>query len=342
MCEIPVNIKERIEEIRQKSENIKPIVAIHSLAYNHESYIHDALEGFVMQKTNFPFVAIVHDDASTDKTADIIREYADKYPEIIKPIFEKENQYSKPGSPLEKIMQEAIEATGAKYVAMCEGDDYWTDPLKLQKQVDFLESHPDFGMCYTKVQRYYQNENRIIDTWGGISESFEDLLKANTIPTLTVVLRVNLRKRYLREIRPESKNWRMGDYPLWLFLAYNSKVKFINNPTGVYRILSESASHSKSYKNNLLFALSSGHITYHFSNLYNFDSSTKQIIICGIEMQLAVLDNDKAKISTLRSILKKQLNSTICIKERIKANMLLRFPTFMTYLLKHKYVLLNN
>lgn len=90
-----------------------------------------------MQKTDFPFVAIVHEDASSDGTAKVLGEYAEKYPDIIFPIFEKENQYNKQGSPITKIMQDAIDATGAKYVAMCEGDDYWTDPLKLQKQVLF-------------------------------------------------------------------------------------------------------------------------------------------------------------------------------------------------------------
>lgn len=128
--------------------NSNPLVVIPCITYNHEPYIRDALEGFVMQKTNFPFIAIVHDDASTDKTAEIIREYADNYPDIIKPIYETENQYSKKDGSLGKIIRDAIANSGAKYVAMCEGDDYWTDPLKLQKQVDFLESHPDYSMCF--------------------------------------------------------------------------------------------------------------------------------------------------------------------------------------------------
>lgn len=125
------------------------VVAIKCLAYNHEPYIRDCLEGFVMQKTNFRFVAIVHDDASTDKTADIIREYEAKYPEIIKPIYETENQYSKHDGSLGRIMDAAIDATGTKYVAMCEGDDYWTDPLKLQKQVDILEKDETLMACVT-------------------------------------------------------------------------------------------------------------------------------------------------------------------------------------------------
>lgn len=123
------------------------LVAIHCLVYNHEPYLRDCLEGFVMQQTNFPFVAVVHDDASTDASAMIIREYEEKYPNIIKPIYENVNLYKKNKHRLRQIMNDAIDATGAKYVAMCEGDDYWIDSLKLQKQVDFMENHLDCT-CY--------------------------------------------------------------------------------------------------------------------------------------------------------------------------------------------------
>ena len=128
---------------------VKPLVAIHCLVYNHEPYLRDCFEGFVMQQTNFPFVAIVHDDASTDNSAAIIREYEAKYPHIFKPIYEKENLYQKGGFILiNEVMNTAIEATGAKYVAKCEGDDYWTDPLKLKKQVDFMEANPEYSVCF--------------------------------------------------------------------------------------------------------------------------------------------------------------------------------------------------
>lgn len=113
-------------------------------AYNHGKYIRDAMEGFVMQKTNFKFEVLVHDDASTDNTADIIREYEAKYPEIIKPIYQTENQYSKGVKP--GITYQYPRAKG-KYIAFCEGDDFWTDPLKLQKQYDALEAHPEIDIC---------------------------------------------------------------------------------------------------------------------------------------------------------------------------------------------------
>ncbi|MCM1518458.1 MAG: glycosyltransferase [Pseudoflavonifractor sp.] len=135
----------------------KPLVAIWSLAYNHEPYIRDCLNGFVMQQTNFPFIAIVHDDCSTDGTTQIISEYAEKYPNIIKPIYEKENQWEKSDGSLDRIAHKALFESGAKYIALCEGDDYWTDPHKLQKQVAYMLEHPDCSICFHNVYVKYDN-----------------------------------------------------------------------------------------------------------------------------------------------------------------------------------------
>lgn len=111
-------------------------------AYNHERYIRDALDSFLMQKTDFVYEILVHDDASTDHTADIIREYEEKYPDIVKPIYQTENQYAKG-----VLTYFQYPRAKGKYYAFCEGDDYWTDPLKLQKQFDVLEAHPEVDMC---------------------------------------------------------------------------------------------------------------------------------------------------------------------------------------------------
>lgn len=131
-----------------------PLVSIRCLVYNHEPYLRQCLDGFVMQKTTFPFEAIVHDDASTDGSAAIIREYAEKYPNIIKPIYETENQFSK--GTIGKIVREAM-SPNSKYIAICEGDDYWTDPHKLQIQVSFLESHPDYFMSCHGYEQYFED-----------------------------------------------------------------------------------------------------------------------------------------------------------------------------------------
>ena len=131
-----------------------PLVTIRCTVYNHEPYLRQCLDGFVMQKTTFPFEAIVHDDASTDGSAAIICEYAEKYPDIIKPIYETENQYSK--GTLDRIIINATHPN-SKYIATCEGDDYWTDPNKLQLQVDFLESHPDFFFICHAFEFYFED-----------------------------------------------------------------------------------------------------------------------------------------------------------------------------------------
>lgn len=119
-------------------------VSIICNAYNHGKYIRDALNGFVMQKTDFKFEVLVHDDASTDNTADIIREFEEKYPELIKPVYQTENQYSK-NVWITDVYQ--LRRSKGRYIALCEGDDYWTDPDKLQKQYDALEAHPGVDIC---------------------------------------------------------------------------------------------------------------------------------------------------------------------------------------------------
>lgn len=226
-------------------------VSICCITFNHELYIRQCLDGFLMQKANFKFEILIHDDASTDDTANIIREYENKYPTIIKPIYQSENQFSKGGSVNAKFQ---YPRANCKYVALCEGDDYWTDPLKLQKQVDFLEENEDHCMVYTKVKYFFQSKNKFSkDSWGGRATSFDQLITNNTVATLTTVFRTDLLKAYIYEIRPELYDWKMGDYPIWLYFSLKSKIYFMNEVTAVYRVLSESASHSTDIKKREIF-----------------------------------------------------------------------------------------
>lgn len=127
-----------------------PLVSISCITFNHAGYIRDALEGFLMQKTSFPFEILINDDASTDGTADIIHEYENRYPDLIFPIYQAENQFSKGLRGLSSRFN--VPRARGKYIAICEGDDYWIDPLKLQKQVDFLEANPEYNMCWTRFK----------------------------------------------------------------------------------------------------------------------------------------------------------------------------------------------
>ena len=143
----------------------KPLVTVVSITYNHEQYIRDCLEGFLMQKTNFPVEIIIHDDASTDHTAEIIREYYEKRPDLFHVIIERENQFSQH----KNFTRQIYGLAKGKYIAMCEGDDYWIDPLKLQKQADLCEKDNNVVGC---VGYYIQDRNgtkRIIDYHNEIS-----------------------------------------------------------------------------------------------------------------------------------------------------------------------------
>ena len=231
-----------------------PLVSIITLAYNHGKYIRQCLDGFVMQVTDFPFEVIIHDDASTDDTADIIREYEQKYPDIIKPIYQKENQYSK---------RVPIGATylypkaQGKYIAECEGDDWWTDPYKLQKQVDFLESHPDYCMCTTSYSTYVMKDgtSRKVGKDGGREITLGNLMKKNLIGTLTVLYRREVLDSYLNEVLPVMPKFRMGDIPFWLYMASKGKIRELPYDTACYRILQSSVSHSTDFISSYEFLL---------------------------------------------------------------------------------------
>lgn len=135
-------------------------VSIICNAYNHANYIKDALEGFIMQKTNFAYEILIHDDASTDNTASIIRKYENKYPKLIKGIYQTENQYSK-GINITKTYH--LPRVNGKYIALCEGDDYWTDPLKLQKQYDKMEKNPQIDICAHAVTKIRASNGEKLD-----------------------------------------------------------------------------------------------------------------------------------------------------------------------------------
>lgn len=224
-------------------EGTVPLVHTRTMTFMHEDYIRDCIEGILMQKTTFPVLLLIHDDASTDKTAEIVKEYEQKYPALIKAYYQKENSYTKidKHSRREEFMSWRI----GKYEATCEGDDYWIDPLKLQKQVTFLEENKDYGLVGTSNKIYF--EQKTIYKTHKLKEadySFEDFVLGNRITTLTSCFRTDLLKRYLNEIKPENKGWYSGDYPMWMYMSKKMKVKILPDITAVYRKREESASNT--------------------------------------------------------------------------------------------------
>lgn len=215
-----------------------PIVSISCITYNHVNYIRAAIDGFLMQKTTFPFEILIHDDASTDGTEDIIREYERKYPDIIKPIYETENQWSKGirGSAVFNFPR----ARG-KYIALCEGDDYWTDPYKLQKQVDFMEANEEYSLCvggYIKKNETNGNTQVILKNGFGSDfngKGFTFTLSEMKTDWITKTLTVLLRKSDLDKIDlTVYKNPR--DTHLIYHLVKNKKAFYFKEIFGVFRM----------------------------------------------------------------------------------------------------------
>lgn len=223
-------------------DNTQLTLTVLCTSYNQVNYIRECLDGIVMQRCSYNWEAIVHDDASTDGTQDIIREYAQRYPDIIKPILQTENQYSKKDGSLRRILMNACKG---KYIANLEGDDYWTDPYKLQKQIDYLESHPECGLVRTDFDRYYQSENKLeqgmFDGMHGMTDTMQDyLLNARFAGPCTWVYRADIDKN--RVLLP-TKEYFNGDLTLLLEMCRCSTIKFLPDNTAVYRILDNSASH---------------------------------------------------------------------------------------------------
>lgn len=232
----------------------KYMVMIKCFTYQHVNYIEDTLKGFIMQKTDFPFIAVVVDDHSTDGTADIVRRYAEQYPDIIHAICLDENYYSqhKPKFPL---FQNIVDSS--KYIATCEGDDYWTDPLKLQKQVDILEADESLMACCTNCL--------VVDMQGNILEEkrVQPVVKENKqgryslrdffnqghqYPTLSVVYR-NTHRDEVRQKTTTMRNPYMGDWTLWIALLCFGDMYYLDEVTCAYRINPTSVTHNQSKQN---------------------------------------------------------------------------------------------
>lgn len=221
-------------------EDKEPLVSICCITYNHENYIRDAIEGFLIQNTSFPFEIIIHDDASTDNTANIIEEYANKYPDLFVTILQSENQWSKGGGSI--YARFVYPRARGKYIALCEGDDYWIDPLKLQKQVDFLENNPEYGLIHTgyKTSKGNVYKNQKFNKNGDYLKDF--LIGRKIIATLTILFSKKIYNQTPKFTIQEK--FKVGDLPLRIELAKTSKIKYLNDVTAVYRILDKSASHS--------------------------------------------------------------------------------------------------
>ena len=212
-----------------------PLVSIITFTYNHEKFIAKAIEGFLIQKTSFPIEVLINEDASTDGTAAIVRKYEAEHPEIIKGFYQAENQYSKGENPTAFYLSIAK----GKYIALCDGDDYWTDPLKLQKQVDFLKEHQDISACYHPAYQLFEKTGKfkgIIGRRTGGVYSFDETLYMQGLPLCSLMFRRNL---IPNPIPSWFYNVSAGDQALFFMLAKQGRIAFLENVSAVYRYHSQ-------------------------------------------------------------------------------------------------------
>lgn len=238
-------------------------VSICCLAYNHEKYIRKTLEGFVTQKTSFKYEVLIHDDCSTDNTVSIIKEYEEKYPDIIKPIYQDENKFSQ-GIKVSYTYQ--FPRAKGKYIAMCEGDDFWEDCTKLQKQYDALEKEKECSMSTHIVRRIYENgedsgvtqpkiatlekfrNSNILD----INFFFEQILVKDIIPfqTSSYFFRTEYVKEYIDNLSEYPQIKGVGDLPMLWFMLTKGSIFFIPDIMSSYRVNSNGSISEKMVKDN--------------------------------------------------------------------------------------------
>lgn len=208
--------------------SVKPLVSIWCLTYNFAPFIRQAMEGFLAQETDFPYEILIHDDFSTDDTVAVLREYQQKYPDKIRLLLEEANQGT-------KHLHRFLDKVRGDYVAICEGDDYWTDPHKLQKQLGFLREHPEYAMAFTACD---------IEENGVIVDAREPYKKVKTVSAGTVIVvggflcpsaSLVIKKEHLYTLPDYYFQADTADYPMQIHMASCGKVYYLPDHTCVYR-----------------------------------------------------------------------------------------------------------
>lgn len=280
-----------MEQVYTPTKDYK--VLVRCFTYNQSKYIEDALNGFAIQKTDFSFVCLVMDDASTDGEQEVIKAWMERECDLTQAenveieksfiilvphktnssctfafYFLKENLYGKGTKmPLVNPWRERCE-----YEALCEGDDYWTDPYKLQVQYDYMRTHPDCSMCYTMCKVYYEKQKKYGKNFGGPNTTFEEFMRSNTVPTLTVMYRTNEVLDYIKEIGPFGGGWPFSDYSAWLYYSQKGTICFMNRITGTYRYLEHSAYHGD-YEFKINFSKCASDMLMFFAKKYDYDTT---------------------------------------------------------------------
>jgi glycosyltransferase involved in cell wall biosynthesis len=258
------------------------IVSTIMITYNHEAFIDDAIKSVLDQKTNFNVELIIAEDCSTDNTRKICEKYAEQFPNKIKLVLSSVNIGANAN------FFQAYRIAGGKYIALCEGDDYWIDKNKLQKQVDFLNDNPDFGIVHTdvdmfyestgKITRNYNRENKITIPDGFVFDYLIVPLYPLFIKTATACFRREIADKYLDINVVLERKWKLGDLPLWLDISKHSKVHYLPESTAIYRLLNESASRSRNPQKMFEFHQSLYDVFEYYCTKYKINDIVKHKI----------------------------------------------------------------
>ena len=237
-----------------------PIVSVHMITYNHAPYIAQAIQGILQQKTNFPFELVIGEDCSNDETREIVFEYQLKYPRVIRVITSDKN--------IGMIMNwcQIMKECRGKYIALCEGDDYWTSPYKLQKQVDFLDSHTECSACFHNVNVEFENnpERNHIFHNTNMKDVFTlfDIVSGHFIPTCSTIFRAGL----FGEFPSWYLKMPMGDWPLHVLNAQYGDYGYINEILANYRVHDGGTWSSQSRVDILKKTISAENVVNHYLN----------------------------------------------------------------------------
>ncbi len=244
-----------------------PKISVVTITYGHQDYIIDTLKGVFMQQYKGEIEFIIANDNSPDDTHRVVTKFLNNST-IPSNVHIKYTKHDKNFGMMPNFIW-AMQQVKGKYIAICEGDDYWIDPLKLQKQVDFLEVNEEYGLVHTQLEYKFGNSKEsIVSKTARRKNKFEDLIKHNSIATLTTCIRKKLVVNYFEQVDPINKNWIAGDLPMWLWISLHSKIYFLNEVTSMYRVVAGSASNTKTSEKYVEFITSRRSIKEFFINKY--------------------------------------------------------------------------
>ena len=273
------------------------VVSVAMVTYNHEPYVSQAIESILRQETTFRFELVIGEDCSTDRTRHIVREYESSHPDIVRVVSSESNVGAT------ENFHRTVKACRGKYLAFCEGDDFWQAPNKLQAQVNFLEDHPGFGMVHSGYDVYHMGTGQLISNFtrqSGLHTPNEpDIVQIITdcritfrIQTCTVMLRRSLFAAVV-DADPflhRNGHFLMGDTQLWAEVSTRAKIGYLPESLATYRQLDESASRSSEAQRTIRFELSDCEMKLYLCNKHGLPESVRrdrELVWCKVALQLA-------------------------------------------------------